>query len=77
MIGKHRPYASGRLRLGHAGNLLCRSVNISAVVRQPVNAGLLIRERRKLFTNVAAREWFAARPERRELAIECYRRLRF
>jgi hypothetical protein len=56
MIGKHRPYAAGRLRLGHAGNLLCRSVNISAVVRQPVNAGLLIRERRKLFTKVAARE---------------------
>jgi hypothetical protein len=56
LVGKHRPYVAGHLRLGRADNLLCQSVNISAAGRQPVNAGLLIHERRKLSTNVAARE---------------------
>lgn len=48
MIGKHRPEAAGRLRLGSGDNLLSQPVNISAVARQLASVGLLVHERRKL-----------------------------
>jgi hypothetical protein len=48
MIGKHRPYAAGRLQFGRVDNLRCQPVNTSAVARQPLSVGLLIPERRKL-----------------------------
>lgn len=46
-MGKHRPETVGRLRLGSADNQLWQLVNISAVVSQLVNIGLLIHERRE------------------------------